>query len=105
MKSAVIHVGEATFASQLSLGARFYMRYLTLNDYRSSSQCARSASMVSHLLISLLVSMLSISSLSTAEHQAYFLILKATSADSPAYVAERVRSLVNCVTLDQRNKC
>jgi hypothetical protein len=75
---------------------------VTLNDYRS--QYARSAFMVSDLFISLLVPMLSISSLSTAEHKAYLLILTAIFAKSLAYVAERVHPLTKCVTLDQRNK-
>ena len=107
MKSAVTYMRGTTHASQLSLGARSYSTREVFGAERLSfrSQCARSVLMKSQLLICLLVSLSPMPSLSTAEHQVYFLILKVTSAESLAYVAEVVRSLVHCVTLDQRNKC
>ena len=68
------------------------------------SQCARSVLMKSQLLICLLVSLSPMPSLSTAEHQAQFLILTAISPGSTTYVPERVCPLIKSVTLDQCNK-
>jgi len=61
--------------------------------------------MKSQLSICLLVSLSSMPSLSTAEHQAHVLILTATSLESTTYVPERACPMIRFVTLDQCNKC